>query len=138
MMDRMFDNSTIPVLQEVVAFTQRRHEVLAGNIANLDTPGYRTRDLNEEVFQKQLQEAIEARRAGPEHGSPGYIDDSADSTDMRDVRDSLKSILYHDDSDVSLEQQITQISKNQFMHNLAISILSSQFRLLEVAISERV
>jgi flagellar basal-body rod protein FlgB len=57
---------------------------------------------------------------------------------MRYVRDSLKSILYHDDSNVGMEQQVLEISKNHFMHNLAISIMSSQFRMLESAISERV
>ena len=40
-----------PVLEQVVNFTEARHGVLAGNIANLDTPGYKTRDLSPELFQ---------------------------------------------------------------------------------------
>ena len=35
-----------------MAFTEARHSVLAGNVANLDTPGYKTRDLSVETFQK--------------------------------------------------------------------------------------
>jgi len=134
----MFDSSTIPMLQEVIGFAQARHEILAGNIANIDTPGYRTRDLNEEVFHDKLKKAIKARdqsRSGAI--SPG-IAKVKDGDPMREVRDSLNSVLYHDDSNVSLEHQVTQISKNQFMHNLAISIMNSQFRLMEAAISERV
>ena len=57
---------------------------------------------------------------------------------MSEVRESIKSILYHDGSDVGIEQQITEMAKNQAMHNLAISVLSSQFRMLQTAISERV
>ena len=41
MLPTFFDNTTIPVLQEVASFTQARHNVFAGNIANSDTPGYR-------------------------------------------------------------------------------------------------
>ena len=52
----MFESTTIPLLQEVVNFAQARHGVLVGNMANLDTPGYRTRDLSVDVFQDRLKE----------------------------------------------------------------------------------
>ena len=65
MFESMFQSTTIPVLEQVVGFAQARHNVLAGNIANLDTPGYKVRDLSVEDFQKRLDTAIEDRhRAG--------------------------------------------------------------------------
>jgi flagellar basal-body rod protein FlgB len=132
----MFASSTIPILEQVVSFTEARHALLAGNIANLDTPGYRVRDLSLESFQEQLREAIEAR-ARPQtqtEGAFGYqrVDP------MEGVRESMRSILYHDESDVGLEQQVTEMSKNQFMHNLAIAIMKNQFHMFEVAVSERI
>ena len=54
------------------------------------------------------------------------------------VRDSMKSILRHDGDDVSMEQQVNEMVKNQQQHNLAINIMSAQFRLLKAAITERV
>jgi flagellar basal-body rod protein FlgB len=54
------------------------------------------------------------------------------------VKDSYKSILRHDGVNVSMENQVNQMVKNQQEHNLAAGILSNQFRLLRVAISERV
>jgi flagellar basal-body rod protein FlgB len=39
---------------------------------------------------------------------------------------------------VSLEAQVTELAKNQSMHNMAIGLLSVQFRQLKAAISERV
>ncbi len=50
----------------------------------------------------------------------------------------METIQFLDDSNVGIEQQVTEIAKNQFLHNMAISIMNSQFRLLQVAISERV
>lgn len=137
MIGTMFNSSTIPVMQELLQFTEARHEVLAGNIANIDTPGYRTRDLNVDEFQEKLQEALVDRKQQQGVLSPG-LSEVRGGDPMRKVRESLNSILYHDDSNVSLEQQVTQLSKNQFMHNLAISIMSSQFRLLQTAVSESV
>jgi flagellar basal-body rod protein FlgB len=149
MLSSLFESSTIPVLEQVVKFTEARHGVLAGNIANLDTPGYKTRDLSPALFQERLKDAIEARRQPP---SPGYESDALGSistyqssrraerqlTAFRKVDESMKSILRHDEADVSMEQQINEIVKNQQQHNLAINIMSAQFRLLRAAITERV
>ncbi len=139
MLSTLFDNTTIPVLQEVVSFAQARHNVLAGNIANVDTPGYRVRDLSVETFQERLKDAIESRHyERHEVLSPGSTQASQPGDEMRHVRESLKSIEFLDGSDVGIEQQVTEIAKNQFLHNLSVSIMSSQFRLLQTAISERV
>lgn len=137
MLPTIFDSTTIPILQESIGFAQARHEVLAGNIANMDVPGYRVRDLSVETFQKRLKEAIESSRQANAPISPGILSSKPDNA-MKEVRDSMKSILYHDDSNVGIEQQVVEMSKNQFMHNMAISILNSQFGLLQAAISERV
>jgi len=133
----IFQSTTIPILQEVINFAESRHAILAGNIANLDTPGYRVRDLSPDVFQQRLREAIETRSQNNQPLSPGLAkSDPGDA--MRRVRESAKTILYHDDSNVGIEQQVLALSHNQFTHNMAISIMNSQFRLLQAAISERI
>ena len=150
MLSTLFGTSSVPLLEQVVNFTEARHGVLAGNIANLDTPGYTTRDLSPELFQQKLREAVEASRA-PSTTSYGYgnygsnMSQSANSVSRVDrnfaafdqVKDSYNSILRHDGVDVSMENQVNQMVKNQQEHNMAVGILSNQFRLLRAAISER-
>jgi flagellar basal-body rod protein FlgB len=133
----MFGGSSLPVLEQVVQFTQARHGVLAGNIANLDTPGYRTQDLSPKEFEQQLKSALESRSSASSMVSPGQ-DISIDQARLNEVSENLESILYHDDSNVGLEQQVAEIAKNQAQHNLAIAIMRQQFSLLESAIRERV
>ena len=69
----LFQATTIPVVEQAVNFSQARHNVLAGNVANIDTPGYRARDLSVEVFQQRLKEAIACpqRTGQPWRRSPG-------------------------------------------------------------------
>jgi flagellar basal-body rod protein FlgB len=137
----MFDSSTLPALEQVVNFSQARHNVLAGNIANLDTPGYRTRDISPDEFRSRLKEAIDRSRQSSSDSAGqlgGLAADQPAENPFRAVKDSLNSILRHDDGNVSMEQQIAELSKNQMQHNLAVNLLASQFRLLQVAISERV
>lgn len=133
----LMGQTSIPVLEQVLNFTQTRHAVLAGNVANMDTPGYQTRDLSVDEFQTRLREAIDQRV----RRSEGFTD--AETIDLQDdgfkqVADSMKDILHHDESNVSLEQQVLQVNKNQGLHNLAVAILNQQFRQMNVAISERV
>jgi flagellar basal-body rod protein FlgB len=148
MLSSIFQSSTLPVLEQVVNFTEARHGVLAGNIANLDTPGYKTRDLSPDTFEQRLKEAINTRKepATP-YDSRSFGLTSADGVQQREakqlaafdkVKDSMKSILRHDGDDVSMEQQVNELVKNQQEHNLAINIMSAQFRLLRAAITERV
>jgi flagellar basal-body rod protein FlgB len=147
MLPSLLNSTTIPLLEQVVNFTETRHGVLAGNIANMDTPGYHTRDLSTEKFQATLKEAVAAQHAPAASSTadkyaslPSYSGQQADSSldPFRNVKDSLKDILYHDNSDVSMEQQVNEIVKNQTEHNLAIDIMAAQLRLLRAAVTERV
>jgi flagellar basal-body rod protein FlgB len=134
MLSSMFSSTTIPLLEQVVNFAQARHEVLAGNIANIDTPGYRTRDLSPEVFQTKLKQAIESQNQNFTSVSTGT---RGGGNPFAQVRDTMKGILYHDDSNLSIEKQAAEISKNQLQHNIAMTVLTSQYRLLGAAISEK-
>lgn len=138
MLPNLFGSTNIPVLQEVLQFSQARHAVLVGNLANVNTPGYRTRDLSVENFQARLKEAIEAsQRSGGTSQSPGVL--TTDPQDpLREVRSTMTTLLYHDDTNIDLEKQVAEITKNQYMHNLALTVMTNQIQLLESAISERV
>ena len=137
MIDKLFNNSTIPYLRETVNFSQLRHNVLVGNVANLDTPGYKTRDLSVDTFQQRLAEAIQARHE--RHDSlTSPLSTTGESDPMRQVHESMNSILRHDGANIGIEQQVLEISKNQYLHNLAVTIMTNQFHLLQTMISERV
>jgi flagellar basal-body rod protein FlgB len=135
MLPALFNSSSIPVLEKVVGFTEARHNVLAGNIANIDTPGYHAQDLSPVQFQSQLKEAIETRR---EQATQPAGQSAIDGDDpFVGLHDTMKSLLYHDDSDNDLERQVAALTKNQMQYNLAVTIMTNQFRLLQAAISEQ-
>lgn len=130
----VLQNNTLTALEQTLAFSQRRHELLAGNVANLDTPGYRARDLDVGEFQNALAESLDAASRPSPAASAGAV--TRDDI-RRGPRDAMEQVVFHDGSDVSLERQVTEISKNQHLHNLAITTMRSQFSLLRAAITER-
>lgn len=136
MLANLFESTTIPVLEQVVNFAQTRHGVLAGNLANLDTPGYQVRDLSPAAFEAKLHQAIDERDKS--HLRISHSDLTSDMEDpLGKISGELEDFLYHDQSTGNLETQVAAISKNQMQHNLALSLLTSQFRLLQAAISEK-
>ena len=63
MFDSWLSNSTLPALEQTAVFAQKRHQLLAGNLANLDTPDYQTRDLSLTEFQSQLKAATDPSKS---------------------------------------------------------------------------
>jgi flagellar basal-body rod protein FlgB len=133
----LFDSTTIPVLQEVIGFAEARHTLLTGNIANADTPGYKAKDLSVEDFQTRLQKAIKENRQPAVFSSPGDAGRQS-SAALAGVAKKSHALLRHDQCDVGLEQQVTEMVKNQLQHNTALAIMVKQFHQLETAISGRV
>lgn len=129
----ILNSSTIPALEQTLQFSQRRHDLLASNVANISTPGYRSRDLDVNDFQNALRDSIAGMKDSPATGiHPSTRDDV-----FSGPRAATEQVVYHDGSDVSMENQVSQISKNQHMHSLAITTMRSQFDLLRTAITER-
>jgi flagellar basal-body rod protein FlgB len=129
----IFSSTTIPALEQTLTFAQRRHELLTGNVGNLDVPDYRARDLDVGDFQNALAESIDtARESATASVSPVTRDDIYSGP-----RRATEQVVYHDGSDVSLEQQVTEMVKNQHLHGLAVTTMRSQFSLLRAAITER-
>ncbi|MFO0013299.1 MAG: flagellar basal body rod protein FlgB [Planctomycetota bacterium] len=134
-------------LEESVAFAERRHAILAGNLANMDTPGYKTRDLSLSEFQASLKDLMATEKSRSMPSSPGDRDVAgarrgggalAREQAVAEVRDAATQVVYHDGSDDNLETQIAEIAKNQTMHSTAIALLKSQYRTMQMAIAGNV
>jgi flagellar basal-body rod protein FlgB len=129
----IFSTTTIPALEQTLTFAQRRHELLAGNIANIDTPAYQSRDLSTGDFQNALAESIQ----NANHQSPSSLSPVTRDELYSGPRAATEQVVLHDGSDVSLEHQVTELAKNQHLHSLAVTTMRSQFALLRAAITER-
>jgi len=119
------NTSEIQMLERVLAFTETRHQILANNIANIDTPGFKVKDLDLNRFQQDLLEATRSREA-PSSGEDPF---------RRAKVDFDQYLLFHDGNNRSIEKQMTAITKNSILHNVATEILRTRYQLLERAIS---
>jgi flagellar basal-body rod protein FlgB len=129
--DRLFNSGSTPLLQKTLEFTAARHEILAEDVANVDTPNYKMKDLSLGKFQSMLRQRAEVR----ESSAPGSV--GFDDIQVKPEEDN-DGILFHDGNNRSVEQLMTDEAKNALMHNLAVELLRKQFSTMELALKERV
>lgn len=123
-------------LEQVLAMTQDRNKVLADNIANIDTPGYRMRDVDTDSFDAALARALErSHRANPNR-SRLVLPEANPKDPSAANADGLRSIVFHDDNDRSIEKLVVELGKNSSRHGQAAELLRTQLKLLRSVISE--
>ena len=128
--ERLLNQGNAPLLAQTLKFASARAKLIAENLANVDTPGYRQKDLSVEKFQALLRKRVEMRGlAGP--GAIGFDDVSAQP-------EQAGGLLFYDNNNRSVEEVVTAQAKNAMMHNLAIELLRKQYQGMEMALRERI
>ena len=113
----LFD-PTFRGLAEALTLHQRRHTVLASNLANVETPGYRARELD---FAAALREAFEAPAAAT--AGPGV-----------QVIEDPDAPPRADGNTVDLDLQMSKLGSNGTTYLALARILGARLGLLRHAI----
>ncbi len=143
MLEALLNRGSVPVLEQVSAFTEARHRVLVNNISNVDTVGYKMQDLPVAPFQEALRSAVERRdrqgaSAALEMRSSGpYRWDSNGHLEAHPVEAEGENLLFHDGNNRFVEKQLSEMSKNGLLHNVVNELLRGKYEGLETAIRGR-
>jgi flagellar basal-body rod protein FlgB len=94
----------------------RRQTVLAQNIANADTPGYRPNDLS--PFQRELagQRRLALARTAPGHGG------GSTTAALGARQDRSASEVVPDGNAVSLDREALRVAETDTAHQLAMAV----------------
>lgn len=117
------DDITIAALGKALEATHLQQQVIASNIANLETPGYRARHVR---FAAQLQRALQApirRRA------------EAIARLTPQVTVDRTSPPRADGNNVQLERELTDLTKTSLHHRVLSRLLTKKLGMLERAIN---
>lgn len=111
----------------------KRARVLAQNVANADTPGYKARDLDKFTFKDALKAVapVAVARTNPQH-LKGTIPEQSRFT-IRKVKTSEES---PDGNNVVLEEQMQKISDAKGAYSTAVTLMAAEDRLMKLALSK--
>jgi|SRR3990170_5590724 len=109
-----------------------RHEVLTGNVANADTPGYRPRDVD---FAGLLGALVPG-------GSEGQVELATTHPRHQGVAqwlflaDGVQAEPRIDENRVDLDREMAEVIENSLQHEAALTLLSRKLAGLRYAIEE--
>jgi len=138
----IFDRGAGALAAKVAAYAEARQAVLAENVANIDTPGYKTRDLPLGEFQEMVAKALEeSERTGRpiRLRSTRSIEVGRDGTmTFKPVERTGQGLVFHDQGNRDIETEMSEMVKTSVLHRVAIEVMKKQGEMLQVAIRERI
>ncbi|HTU41886.1 MAG TPA: flagellar basal body protein [Candidatus Aquilonibacter sp.] len=124
----IIDTATTEALGRFLDVDVARYKLIASNLANIDTPGYRTRDLD---FREELRRAEDEEKATEEFGG-AVLSYAAYAPVPRRIRGLLER---PDGNNVSLERETLLLADAQMKYNLGVQLLKDEFHTLSQAIN---
>ncbi|MDD5475939.1 MAG: flagellar basal body rod protein FlgB [Syntrophales bacterium] len=120
-MDALF-GKTITILSQVLDYRSRKHDAIVSNIANIDTPGYRAREV---VFEKELARRIRDEAAKPGQGTKSAV-----------VMEQSPVTVVETDKRVNIDEEMSRLAENTIMYNLGVELLARKLRSLRELVRE--
>ena len=111
-------SAQLHLLERFMDLTAERQKLLSSNIANIDTPGYRTRDID---FHGELTRAMQ---------------DESNARTAPLIREVPGLIVRPDGNNVSVDRESLLLSQVQLQFDAASQLVREQFKLLNIAIHE--
>lgn len=115
------DNNVV-LLSKLLDLTQTKNKVLANNIANANTPGFKKFDV---TFHNELQKAVESKNIGKIKQLQEKIAVSSEKSSKKDG------------NNVDLDKELVSFYRTTDRHNIYLEILAKKFKGMLAAINGR-
>jgi len=127
MPDAIITDLTLTALQRALDGTALQQRTIAGNIANLETPGYVARHVS---FQESLRAALAAQHAG--RAGADELLAAAGPAVGRDPTPPSEP----DGNNVDIEREMTELSEAGLRYEALVRLVRRKFQMLGTAIGD--
>lgn len=134
---RLFDGTKIPVLNRALDAYVLRQKVIAGNLANIATPGYKAQSVK---FEEELSGALQSGSIPGMTTNARHLPIGGSST--AGVTASVQTVPTGDQNDprasgqnnVDLDQEMAELAKTQLRFKFAARLIGDTFRGIQKSI----
>ena len=123
MIDALFSDSNYLAAKRMLDVTVLRHEAIASNLANIETPNYKRLDVSP-TFESQLQEAVASK--DPEQIAGIQPELTVDTQAVSGRTDG---------NTVQLETELLKLNQNMVEHSLETQLVTNSLMKLRLAIT---
>ncbi|HJV90976.1 MAG TPA: flagellar basal body rod protein FlgB [Holophagaceae bacterium] len=139
MFDLTKNNAMIGLMDASLGLASRRQALIASNLANVDTPQYRTRDFS---FEGALRNALQAQEGQQSPSTSLRVTHAmhlgaSPTLSLPPTEDPIRpNYERNDGNDVSLDRENLLLARTQQNYQLSSQFLQSELRRLYTAIRE--
>jgi flagellar basal-body rod protein FlgB len=113
-------------LEQIIRTTTLRHKVLASNMANVDTPDYKAKDL---PFNTVLKDQV----MGLSRTEANHLAGSSMNAGTGDIKAEERS-PWEDGNNVSLDMELGRMTENALLYEAGTTLLSKKIQMYKNAI----
>lgn len=125
MIEGLFNQTNYVAAKKMLDATALRHEAIASNLANLETPHYKRIDVDP-TFATELRQAVAAKDSG-----------RVSDVQPRLAADPLAAAVRKDGNTVQLETELLKLNENFMEHQLETQLITGAMLKLRLAITGR-
>jgi flagellar basal-body rod protein FlgB len=126
------DLNVLSLASALAAHASARQQVIAENVANADTPGYRARDIADFASTLDSQPAFAARTT-----RAGHIPFGADPHGFEPREQAALGAETPNGNSVSLEDQMMRAASVRQEHELALGVYAKSLAILRATVTRR-
>ncbi|MBW1714103.1 MAG: flagellar basal body rod protein FlgB [Deltaproteobacteria bacterium] len=119
-------NDSVRLLGNVLNYRVDRHSLLASNLANIETPNYKTKDI---AFEQALQAAL------PDPNQLRMVRTHARHLPLYDASGRVRSQVVTG-GEVDIDKQMAKLAENNLMYNAMVQLLSGKYRAIRETIEQ--
>jgi flagellar basal-body rod protein FlgB len=141
MINRVISNEVMDLLQKGLDASALQHNVIANNLANVDTPGFKRSEV---LFGEKLRAAMDAREAAGQNLELSATNDRhfqiQPKLDLDQIKPEVvlqnKSSLRNDQNNVDIDVEMAKLAQNTVVYQTLAQLTQNQFTELKSAIRE--
>jgi flagellar basal-body rod protein FlgB len=131
MADSMVFGKTFTMLKKALDISSRRHSLISTNLANMDTIGYKPKDID---FNKTLEREISKGGGGLNNTHPRHYSYGADNAVFVSGKDDPDAEFRKDSVDI--DKEISNLSENNIKYRVSVELLIRKVKKIKHVIQE--
>lgn len=134
MIEKLYEKSNL--LEKSLNASWARNEVISQNLANVDTPNYKRKDV---TFEEYLNDSLDSKRLEGNTTDERHIPIKSKNTDKikpEITQDNSDTSMRIDGNNVDIDSEMAYLAKNTIQYNSLIQMINSNYSRIKNVISE--
>lgn len=129
------NTKTLQALSAALKFREMRQEVISSNIANAETPGYKSQKLD---FEEALARALDTdgqMNLNVGDGQHFNVGNGGFNNLQPEIYDDPNGVVSEDGNTVDREAEMAQMTENKIMYDTLVQLMNKKLGLMKYTVS---